>query len=297
MFVPDQTNNQQPPVHTLPLFEQFLLQFISIIYEPVSTTFLGNCLAGTDIPIPEVHRLTRKELESTISQLREQQFLNELNQCPPRLAEQLTRQAVAEGRFADLAALIEKKAPVSYLYGKWATRCQRALRQFRIGMHSDDFNKIDEAVTFLEKHGQEHIGSEPPAVRIVARNFDAAWFGALPGSQQFFLLNSIIHYAMDKACHFPAVIAYLEDDEGMTLSEDERVPFQRMLAGYYLLQGNFEKTSGIAGSPCRCLSGFRFCRHPCLPGGAGRSGIGAFRRRPCSAQQICRAGGNFFSSI
>ncbi|MCI5162686.1 MAG: hypothetical protein D3917_11850, partial [Candidatus Electrothrix sp. AX5] len=98
MFVPDQINDQLPPVHTLPPFEQFILQFISIIYEPVSITFLGNCLAGTDIPIPEVHRLTSNELESTISQLREQQFLNELNQCPPHLAEQLTRQAVTEGR-------------------------------------------------------------------------------------------------------------------------------------------------------------------------------------------------------
>lgn len=255
MFVPDQTNGQLPPVHTLPPFEQFLLQFISIIYEPVSVTFLGNCLVGTDIPIPEVHRLTSNELESTINQLREQNFLNELNQCPPHLAEQLTRQAVAEGRFTDLAALIEKKAPVSYLYGKWATRCQRALRQFRIGMYSDDFDKIDEAVTFLEKHGREHTGPEPPAVRIVARNFDAAWFGALPGSQQFFLLNTIIHYSMDKACHFPAVIAYLEDDESMTLSEDERVPFQRMLAGYYLLQGNLEKLEALMTAHTEAFQG------------------------------------------
>jgi SNF2 family DNA or RNA helicase/tetratricopeptide (TPR) repeat protein len=258
MFAPDQANDQQPPVHTLPPFEQFLLQFISIIYEPVSTTFLGNCLAGTDILIPEVHRLTRKELILTISRLREQEFLNELNQCPPRLAEQLTRQAVAEGRFTDLAALIEKKAPVSYLYGKWATRCQRALRQFRIGLYLDDFDKIDEAVTFLEKHGREHIGPEPPAVRIVARNFDAAWFGALPGFQQFFLLNTIIHYSMDNACHFPAVIAYLEDDEGITLSEDERVPFQRMLAGYYLLQGDFNKLAALLAAHAEAFQGSGF---------------------------------------
>ncbi|WP_339136167.1 MAG: DEAD/DEAH box helicase [Candidatus Electrothrix sp. GW3-4] len=256
--MPDQTNDQLPPVHTLPPFEQFLLQFISIIYEPVSTTFLGNCLAGTDIPIPEVHRLTSNELDSTINQLREQQFLNELNQCPPHLAEQLTRQAVTEGRFTDLAALIEKKAPVSYLYGKWATRCQRALRQFRIGLYSGDFDKVDEAVTFLEKHGREHTGPEPPAVRITARNFDAAWFGTLPGFQQFFLLNTIIHYSMDKVCHFPAVIAYLEDEEGMTLSEDERVPFRRMLAGYYLLQGNFEKLASLLEAYAEAFQGSGF---------------------------------------
>ena len=193
-----------------------------------------------------------------MNQLRTQHFLNKLNQCPPSLAEQLTRQAVTEGRFADLADLIEKKAPVSYLYGKWATRCQRALRQFRIGIYSGDFDKVDEAVTFLEKHGKEHIGPEPPAVRIIARNFDAAWFGSLPGFQQFFFLNTIIHYSMDKVCHFPAVIAYLEDEEGMTLSEDERVPFHRMLAGYYLLQGNLEKLERLLDVHTEAFQGSGF---------------------------------------
>ncbi|MCI5224589.1 MAG: hypothetical protein D3924_18465, partial [Candidatus Electrothrix sp. AR4] len=95
----DQVNDQLPFVQALPPFEQFLLQFISIVYEPVSITFIGNCLARTEIPIPNAQRLSSDELESTIRQLREQEFLNELNQCPSQLAEQLTRQAVAEGRF------------------------------------------------------------------------------------------------------------------------------------------------------------------------------------------------------
>lgn len=241
----DKANDQLTLVHTLPPFEQFLLQFISIVYEPVSTTFLGNCLARTDIPIPDAHRLSSDKLESAVKELREQELLNELNQCPPHLAEQLTRQAVVEGRFTALAALIEKEAPVSYLYGKWSTRCQRALRQFRIGIHTDDFDKIDEAVLFIQEHCGQYLEAEPPAVRIVARNFDAAWFSELAGSLQFFLLDSILRYSMDKARHFPEVIAYLENEEGMTLSEDERVPFQRMLAGYYLLQGNFGKLENL----------------------------------------------------
>ncbi|MCI5160286.1 MAG: hypothetical protein D3906_18055 [Candidatus Electrothrix sp. AUS1_2] len=83
MSVPNPTKEQLSPVRTLPLFEQFILQFISIIYEPVSITFLGNCLAGTEILIPEVHRLTSNELESTVNGLRKKGYLNELNQCPP----------------------------------------------------------------------------------------------------------------------------------------------------------------------------------------------------------------------
>ncbi|WYD80563.1 MAG: DEAD/DEAH box helicase [Candidatus Electrothrix gigas] len=295
--MPDQVNQQLPPVHTLPLFEQFLLQFISIIYEPVSITFLGNCLAETDFSIPEVHRLTSNELESTINQLRKQGFLNELNQCPPALAEELTREAVAQGRFTDLAALIEKKAPVSYLYGKWTTRCQRALRQFRIGLYSGDFDKVDEAVTFLDKHGKEHIGTEPPAVRIVARNFDAAWFGTLPGFQQFFLLNTIIHYAMDKVCHFPAVLAYLEDEKGMTLSEDEQVPFQRMLAGYYLLQGNVKKLSSLLAARTETFQGSGFAGTLAFLQGDIKKALTLFEEDLAQLNSYAGSEGTFFFNI
>lgn len=245
-------------VQDLPPFEQLLLQFISIIYEPVSISFLNNCLGRTDLTLPNNHRPRSEELQAVIHRLRELELLGPLNQCQPLLAEQLTRQAMAEGRFSIFAALIEKEAPVSYLYGKWSTRCWRALRQFRIGIYSHDFDKIDEAAVFLEEQCQEQTGPEPPAVRIVARSFNADWFGSLPGSLQFFLLDRIIRYSMEHAIHFPTVVTYLEDEEGMSLSEDERIPFQRMLAGYYLLQGNCEKLENLLATRADSFQGSGF---------------------------------------
>ena len=228
-------------VQSLQPFEQVLLQFISIIYEPVSIKFLHTCLGRADFSFPNDHSPSGDELRAMIGRLHKLELLNELNQCSPELAEQLTRQAVQQGRFTYFAALIEKQAPVSYLYGKWSTRCWRALREFRIGIHSHDFDKIDEAAGFVEEQCREQLGSEPPSIRVVARNFDPQWFGGLPGSLQFFLLDRIIRYSMEHAVHFPQVFAYLEDEKGMNLSVDEQIPFQRMLAGYYLLQGNYEK--------------------------------------------------------
>jgi len=245
MSTPDKENNLPEVVRSLPPFEQFLLQFISVIYEPVSINFLHNCLGKIDLPLPGGHRPGNDELQAIVKRLRELELLNSLNQCSPLLAEQLTRQAVLEGRFPFFAALVEKEASVSYVYGKWSTRCWRALRQFRIGIHSHDFDKIDEAAVFIEEQCQKQLGSEPPAVRIVARTFNPLWFGSLPGSLQFFLLDRIIRYSMEQAVHFPGVIAYLEDEEGMTLSEDERIPFHRMLAGYYLMQGSFAKLENL----------------------------------------------------
>jgi len=241
MPVADNKKQQLALVQGLSAFEQFLLQLISIIYEPVSVNFIQNCLGRVDLPLPGESRPSNSELQEMVSSLREQGLLDTLNQCPPGLAEELTRQAVAEKRFASFAALVEKEAPVSYLYGKWSTRCWRALRQFRIGIYSHNFDKIDEASQFIEGQCQEQLGQEPPAVRIVARNFSPGWFAGLPGSLQFFLLDRIVRYSMEHAQLFPEVLAYLEDEVGMSLSEDELIPFQRMLAGYYLLQGNCKK--------------------------------------------------------
>jgi len=256
--VPDKENTLKTLVQNLPPFEQFLLQFISIIYEPVSISFLNNCLGRIDLPLLNNHRPRREELKVVIHRLRELELLGPLNQCQPLLAEQLTRQAIAEDRFSIFTTLIEKEAPVSYLYGKWSTRCWRALRQFRIGIYSHDFDKIDEAAVFLEEQCQEQTGLEPPAVRIVARAFNADWFSSLPGSLQFFLLDRIIRYSMEHAIHFPTVITYLEDEDSMSLSEDERIPFQRMLAGYYLLRGNYEKLENLLATRTDSFQGSGF---------------------------------------
>jgi SNF2 family DNA or RNA helicase len=241
MSVSDQENSQLATVLALPPLEQLLLTFVAVIYEPVSTAFIGGCLAGA--ALPKASRPgSDEELETAVSRLRELGLLNAFNQCPPSLAEQLCRRAVSEGRFAPLAALIEKKAPVSYLSGKLATRCRRALRQFRIGIYTADFDKMDEAAVFLNANCQEEeSGAVPPAVQIVANHFDADWFRSLPGYLQFYLLDEMLRHAQEKTVHYPAVTAYLEEEETMFLSEDERVPFRRMLAGYYLLRGSSTK--------------------------------------------------------
>ncbi len=293
----DKENDLLALVHSLPRFEQFLLQFISIIYEPVSKTFLTKCLAKTENYLPNNQRPGRDELQAIIKQLKELGLLNDLNQCPPLLAEQLTREMVADGRFAPLAAMIEKEAPVSYLYGKWSTRCQRALRQFRIGIYSDDYDKIDEAATFLEEHCPQYSGKEPPAISIVARTFNADWFGRLPGSQQFFLLDRILRYSMDHAVHFPEVIAYLENEEGMHLSEDEHIPFQRMLAGYYLLQGSCDKLELLLTAHAETFQGSGFAGSVAFFHGRVEEALQLFEHDLEILNQYAGEEGSFFFGI
>jgi len=216
-------------------FERYLLQCISIIYEPVSVTFLTKCvgMAGR-------YQVSRVEVKHAVTGLRDAGLLNQNNQCAPELAGKLLWRSQQEGWFDDFARLVEKEAPVSYMYGKWTTRCWRALRQFRIGVYTGDFDKIEEGQQFLAEHCAGHLEMEPPAVLVVARPFDPEWFGSLPGSMQFFLFDQVFRYAVERLVHFPEIINYLEDEKSLTLSPVEQVPFHRMLAGYYLLQGRFD---------------------------------------------------------
>lgn len=226
---------------SLPPFERALLQLISIIYEPVSVTFLLHCLARAESLVPAITKPTKEELQATIIRLRQQKMLDEQNRCPQPFVEYLTRKTVEDGYFTSLASLVEREAPVSYMYGKWSTRCWRAMRQFRIGIYSRDFDKIDESLLFLEENCLERLGGKSPSVLVAAEAFDAEWFGDLPGSMQFFLLDHILRYSTSRLHHFEPVLEYLEDESALTVSPDEQVPFHRMLAGYFLLQGRFNE--------------------------------------------------------
>jgi len=220
--------------------EQLLLQLISIIYEPVSAGFLGRCVAALDPALFGDRRPNSEEIGEILARLRRKGFVNGKNQCVPVLAELLTRQAVSDKRFGLLASFVEKAAPVDYTHGKWPTRCWRALRQFRIGLYSQDFDKLDEASVFIDSGCHRYLDADPPAVLVAAHAFDPVWFGTLPGSLQFFLLDLVIRYSMERLRHFPAVLAYLEDEQALTVAADERVPFRRLLASSYLLQGRLD---------------------------------------------------------
>ena len=235
-----------------------LLQFISIVYEPVSINFLTQCLPLVNPAVLGNLKPVKDDLRERIVRCRRKGLLNAKNQCPAAVAEIFSRQAFFAGYFSQLAALIEKVVPVDYTHGKWPTRCWRALRQFRIGVYLQDFDKIDAARTFFEDHCREHLATDPPAFLVVASAFDGQWFGGLSGSLQFYLLGQVFRYAQERLLPIPAIIAYLEDNAAFTVPVDERVPFHRLMASHYLLQGRLQEVRQLMANhpPSFLASGF-----------------------------------------
>ncbi|WP_232370860.1 DEAD/DEAH box helicase [Desulfogranum marinum] len=223
----------------LTFLEKLLLQLASVIYEPVSKTFLTKCIAKVGGPFPGAKKPGKDDVGAAIKSLRANGYLNNKNQCEQVSAEYLTRSAISEKRFERFVAFIEKEAPVSYHSGKRATRCWRALRQFRIGVYLEDFDRIDEALAFLDQECGQEVQTDPPAVIVTARAFDPEWLSTLPGSLQFYLLEQVVRHSLESLQHFPDVLAYLENEVTLSVSSIEMVPFHRLLANYYLLQGRF----------------------------------------------------------
>ncbi len=284
-------------VSTLPDIEQLLLQLIAIIYEPVSVGFLAKCLASLDPAWVGDRRLGGEETGEIVSRLRRKGLLNGKNQCPPILAELLTRQSIILKRFSLLAALVEKSAPVDYMHGKWPTRCWRAVRQFRIGVYSHDFDKLDEAMEFIQGECHRYLEIDPPAVLVAARAFDSLWFGGLPVSLQFFLLDHVVRYSLERLEHFPAVIAYLEDERSLTVPVDERVPFHRLLASCYLLQGRLRDLQQLLEFHGDSFQGSGFAGSVAFLGGDTDQSLRLFTEDLEQLQQYAGTEPCFFSGI
>jgi SNF2 family DNA or RNA helicase len=230
----------------LALFERELLQLLSVIYEPAHTALIVSCLRALDIKGPRGNRPTTPLVNHHISKLQQSGFLTESRQCRPNLVEILTRSAVQEGSFTHYAAAVQKEAPSSYYYGKWSTRCWRAMRELRIGIYRQDFELIDQSLSFLDNQCRDLVSAEPPVVEIVTTPFQPDWLDTLPPSFQFFLLNHIVRHAQRTLSSYPEIIAYLESETHFAqIGNDERLPFQRLLLNQYLLQGETLKAEQL----------------------------------------------------
>jgi len=229
-------------------FEQALLQILSIIYEPAHTTLILNCLKKLELKGPRRTRPTTTLVNHYIAKLQESGLVTEKRRCHPDVVETITRDAVRLGTFGPYGAAVQKEAPASYYYGKWATRCWRAARELRIGIYTENFELIDQALEFLDDQCEDHLETLPPVVQVVTRPFDEGWLKTLPLSFQFFLINYVIRYAQKRLETFPELLAYLENEAfSDDLDNDEILPFQRLLLDQYLYQGACDKAKALLG--------------------------------------------------
>lgn len=236
-------------------FEQTLLQLLSIIYEPAHATLVVSCLRKLEITGPRGNRPTTAGINHYLTKFQDVGLVAKNRQCHQAIVEVLSREAVASGQFSDFAKIVQQEAPVSYFYGKWTTRCWRAMRQMRIGIYRQDFGLIEDALSFLDSQCKDLLTPLPPPVQVTTAPFDRAWFRTLPPSFQFFLLTHIFRHSWSQLDRFQPVIDYLMDDhERAELDEDERLPFLRLLFNYLIIAGELCQARKLLASHADAFS-------------------------------------------
>ena len=244
--MPDPSSDALQSYEKLTPFEQTLLQFQSIVYEPAHTTLIVNCLRKLDIRSPRGNRPTAANLNHYFTKFQDAGLITAERQCSPHIVEILSRIAVKDGTFNTYAKVIRKEAPVSYYYGKWTTRCWRAMREMRIGIYTQDFDIIDDALEFLSGQCREILSPLPPTVHVTTGPFDPTWFRSLAPSFQFFLLNDILRYEQSTLNSYPEILTYLQEETGLEdLSQDEKLPFQRILFNQYVFRGRLAEAKTL----------------------------------------------------
>jgi SNF2 family DNA or RNA helicase len=227
-------------------FEQALLQFLSIVYEPAHSTLIVNCLRKMDLKNPRGNKPTAANLSHYFSKFEQLGLLTKDRQCAKEIVEVLSKIAVKEGTFKIYAKTVQDEAPVSYYYGKWTTRCWRGMREMRIGIYTQQFELIDDASDFLESQCTELVADPPPTVRVLTQPFEADWFRKVPTSFQFYLLSNVLQYGQATLTDFPELISFLANEDEFThLSADEQLPFKRLLFTELVFRGRLKEADEL----------------------------------------------------
>ncbi len=227
-------------------FEQTLIHLLSIIYEPAHTTLLVNCLRKLELNNPRGNRPTSVNLNHYFAKFEQLGLITADRRIIPELIEIFTRKTIEEGTFPLYAAIVREEAPASYYYGKWSTRCWRAMRELRIGIYRQDFDLIEEAATFISSQCRDLVCSSPPVAQVVNGPFDPTWFSSLPISFKFYLLNHILQHGQATLTAYPEILSFLEaEQQSPSLNPDEQLPFKRLLFNQYLQQGEIEKAEQL----------------------------------------------------
>ncbi len=238
IYTGDSTIKMMSDFEKFSSFEQAILTLLAISCEPANATMLVNCLKKLELRNPRGNQPSAANINHYLFRLQQAGFLTEEKLCSAEISEILCRRAVKQGVFTSWAECIRQEAPASSFYGKWATRCWRAMREVRIGIYSQQFDPIYDAADFLASQCSEFLGPYPVTARVLCQPFDLDWFRTLPPSFQFYLLNDVSQHARDTLTLYDGVVDFLASSEEYThLEADEQLPFKRLYFNELLFRG------------------------------------------------------------
>jgi len=231
---------------TLSPFEKLLVQLASVIYEPVNRVILANCLRRARITGPKEEWLTAAGLSPYVDKLRALGLLDKDYRCPDELVELASREAVFAGNFGGIAQAVQEEIPFSQYQSKWPQRCWRTMREYRIGLYTNEMVHLENMHLLLEKQCEDEIVRFFPAVRFGNNPFDPVWLNTQAPSLQYYILSQMVNFSLHYLTLLEEPFRYLKSRETLlSIPSEERLPFHRLLAGFLLWQGNLPEMENL----------------------------------------------------
>jgi hypothetical protein len=231
---------------TLSPFEKSLVQLASIIYEPGNRIVLANCLRRARLTGPEGEWLTSATLSPNIVKLQGLGLLDKDCRCPEEVIELASREAVFAGNYRGLAEAVQGEIPFSQYQSKWPQRCWRAMREYRIGLYTNEMVHLENMHLVLDKQCEDEIVRFFPVVRFGNNPFGSVWLKAQAPSLQFYILSQMMNFSLHYLTHLEKPFQYLKSEETLhSIPPEERLPFHRLLAGFLLWQGNLPEMNNL----------------------------------------------------
>jgi superfamily II DNA or RNA helicase len=187
--------------------EQYIVQLLSIIYEPVGRTSIVICLNHLGAQDQRGKPFSPPTLKPYIDSLIQQRLLIQEGgqgvQCHPLLVEVATRNSIQVGHFESLVQAVQAKLPIDNRW-KDGPRYFRSENQFirevRVGIYRHDLEFIGKQFEDYARYGypSDRI-SIVDIYQLVCNNpFDPDWFQTLPpelqdGAIVSILNNSVLH--------------------------------------------------------------------------------------------------------
>ncbi|MBI3118547.1 MAG: hypothetical protein HYZ00_07665, partial [Candidatus Hydrogenedentes bacterium] len=238
--------------HALGQPEKSVLQFLSVLYEPIYRYKLAEALATAKIHHVNGQPFGEHDCKKTLSLLKKSGLLDASDSYQPRclelIAEPVTRDTIREGKFPALVAAAEKASPIEhvfkYSYGQFRSADQgiRALRQY---LYLQDVEKFWKSLGLLPKnYGSTSFGVEV-LLRICADPFDPDWFKTLRAELAGPILAAVLTESSDRLLSISGPMRFLEENWAKAESADQRESYGSLLTIQLIFRGRLEEAQAL----------------------------------------------------
>ncbi|MEO5377484.1 MAG: DEAD/DEAH box helicase [Magnetococcus sp. DMHC-6] len=187
--------------------EREVIQFLAILMESIHATNLTRILQATPIRGEKNLPLTNNELKTILAKLYRLGLLEQedasLNQfrCATPLLTFATHLAIQEGRFQELARVIQTELPAIRVYYTQAKKLHsftRGIREIRLALFDHNLKQMEFYITLCQNQFPKETKLNPLLTTACGYPFDINWFQTLPLTIQAMVLEEMVPYLLSQ---------------------------------------------------------------------------------------------------